>query len=187
MSMEKNMEKWEKKLKTKVLEKKIFTIYDYDCHHPGKKFNHTFRIIETHDWVNVVAETTDGEIIFIKQHRLGTDEISLEIPAGLIEPGENPEKAAARELLEETGYVPEQITLMKKLAVNPAIMNNYVYFYSASGCKKYQTQNLDEAEDIEVLLAEKNKIIGMIKNNEINHQIICTALLLFLQGFGNAD
>ncbi|MBN1498687.1 MAG: NUDIX hydrolase [Spirochaetes bacterium] len=181
------MEKWQKKNRTEILGKKIFSIYDYECYHPGMKKTHTFSVIETSDWVNVIAETDDGRVLFIRQHRLGTDEITLEIPAGLIEPGESPETAAARELLEETGYEAEKISFMKKLAVNPAIMNNYVYFYHASGCRKVRTQNLDESEDIEFFLIDKSRIRGMIQNNEINHQVICSALLFYLGGYDAAD
>jgi 8-oxo-dGTP pyrophosphatase MutT (NUDIX family) len=116
----------------------------------------------------------------VKQHRLGTDDLTIETIAGLIEKDEDPLEAAKRELMEETGYKEGEIIFLKKVSVNPAILNNHIYFYFATGCRKVSKQNLDAAEDIEILLYSEDEIIKMIKDGTINHSIVIAALSLYL-------
>ena len=173
------MKKWNKKKLKEIYEGRIFSLKQQECFHPKLQVEHDFFILETYDWINVVATTEDNKIIFVKQHRLGTDEITLETPGGIIEKNEDAFDTAKRELLEETGYSSNEIILLKKLSVNPAILNNYIHFYYAPNCKKVSEQQLDLAEDIEVLLYKQNEVIEMIQSGTINHSIIITALSLF--------
>lgn len=160
----------------------IFELERLRCHHPGKNEAHDFFIIDAPDWINVVALDVEGRFITVVQHRLGTGERTIETPAGLMEPGEDPATAARRELLEETGYEPDNIVLMKKLTANPAIMNNSIYFFRATGCRKVAVQNLDQAEDIDVRLYSEREIKNMMADGTINHSIIVTSLCLHFAG-----
>lgn len=173
------MDKWQIKNRETIFKSGVFAIDRLDCFHPEKNVSYDFGILKTPDWINVVALTDDGKFIMVRQHRLGTDEYTLETPAGLIEEGEKPEAAARRELDEETGYSPEKLVPLKRLSANPAIMNNYIYFYLATGCRKANRQKLDPSEDIEVLLYTREEIIDLIKTNRIDHSIIITALSLY--------
>jgi ADP-ribose pyrophosphatase len=65
-------------------------------------------VLEATDWVNVVALTPEKKLLTVCQYRFGVGRITVEIPAGLLEPGETPEQAARRELEEETGYTTSQ-------------------------------------------------------------------------------
>lgn len=181
------MIKWKKKESKTLLKTNIFKIESTECYHTEKDVVHEFNTIISNNWINVVAETIDGKIIMVRQHRLGTDEITLETPAGLIEKEEAPELAAARELKEETGYTSKKITLLKKLSANPAILNNYIYFYYAYDCIKTSPQNLDKSEDIEIAEYTKDEVITMIRNGSINHSIIVTALSLYFMSEHNSD
>lgn len=173
------MEKWIRKSEQELFRRRIFSVKDIECYHSGKEVTYKFFTLQTSDWINVVAKTEDDRFIMVRQHRLGTDEITLETPGGLIESGEAPEATARRELLEETGYEAGEMRLLKKLAVNPAILNNYIYFYYAGNCRKTGAQNLDLAEDIEVATYTGAEILELIKNGEINHTLIVTAYYLY--------
>src|SRR5277367_1134034 len=61
-------------------------------------------ILTAPDWVNVVALTDAGEAVLVRQFRFGVEANTLEIPGGMVEPGEEPSAAASRELQEETGF-----------------------------------------------------------------------------------
>jgi 8-oxo-dGTP pyrophosphatase MutT (NUDIX family) len=174
------MDRWVINSRKTMLSGKIYSLEDLDCTLPSKGISHTFNIIKAPDWINIVAQTDDGEVLFVRQHRLGTDEITIETPAGMIEDGEDPFEAAKRELAEETGYHAGKIVLMKTLHANPAIMTNRIYFFFASGCTKKGNQKLDREESISVEKYSVEETAGMIQSGIINHSIIVTALTLFL-------
>ncbi|MGQ9843786.1 MAG: NUDIX hydrolase [Spirochaetota bacterium] len=173
------MDKWHIKKRDTVNKQRIFSIEKLLCYHPTKKINHDFYILNNPDWVNIVTIDTDGNIVLVKQHRLGTNDYTIETVAGLIDPGEDPLTSAHRELLEETGYRAQEIVFLKKLAANPAIMNNYIYFYCALNAHKVGQQSLDLAEDIEIMTLTPQQVLEYIQDGTINHSIIVTALLLY--------
>lgn len=173
------MNKWTIQSETELFRKRLFAMKDMVCHHPDKGVTHRFFTLTSPDWINIVAVTEEGKIIMVRQHRLGTDEITLETPGGLVEGNEAPEDTARRELREETGYEAGEIHLLKKLTNNPAIFNNYIYYYFASNCKKIHEQHLDAAEDIEVSICSRDEIMDMIRKGQINHTIIISALYLY--------
>ena len=175
------MEKWEKISENDIYKNHIFTLKNYSCHNGKKQVNHDFKIIETFDWINIVPVTEDGKIIMVHQHRLGTDEITIETPGGLCDPGENHLKTAERELSEETGYKAGQFTVLAELRNNPAIMNNNIYYYLAEGCIKTGNQSLDAAEDIELSEHSLDEIQTMINDGTINHSIVVLALKLYFE------
>ena len=92
--------------------------------HTGKR--HSFYRIDSADWVNVVPVTPAGEIVMVRQYRHGLRDVTLEIPGGMVDPGETPEQAAARELLEETGYRAERLEALGSVNPNPALFGNRV-------------------------------------------------------------
>jgi len=182
------MPKWTIRDRKTLYSGNIFTAEHLNCHHPGKGLDHDFIVLNTPEWINVVAITEDGRFIMVKQHRLGTDEYTLETPAGLAEPGEDPMEAARRELREETGYMAKNIALIKSLTANPSCMSTVIHFYCATGCAMAGAQSLDPAEDIEVLLYTESEILNMLSTGAINHSIIVTALsMYFLSTFHNGD
>src|SRR5262245_27824962 len=68
---------------------------------PSSGDAHSFFSIEADPWVNVVPVTADGHVVMVRQYRHGSREVTLEIPGGIVDPGEDPAVAAARELSEE--------------------------------------------------------------------------------------
>jgi 8-oxo-dGTP pyrophosphatase MutT (NUDIX family) len=176
------MKKWIEKSRKTHFTRRLFTLSDVECLHPDKGVTHNFFRIETLDWINVVALPPDGKFILVRQHRLGNGEITIETPGGVMDPGEDPQEAALRELLEETGYEALGISLMGRHAANPAIMNNSVYFYRAWDCVRKREQKLDPAEDIEILVTEEKTLREMMLDGRISHSIVMTALLMYFDG-----
>ena len=69
-----------------------------------------FIVIDTVSWVNVVPVTADGKVVLIRQYRHGIQAVTLEIPGGMIDDGESPEAAAARELAKKRATQPRDFT-----------------------------------------------------------------------------
>ena len=115
-----------------------------------------FVLVDSPDWVNIIAEVKNdkGEdcFIMVRQFRHGTGDISLEFPAGIVDPGEEPLHAAIRELKEETGYKAAKMTLIGTASPNCAFMNDTNYTYYAEGLEKVSGQSLDKNEAIDVCL-----------------------------------
>lgn len=173
------MKKWEVRGTEKVFENRMFSVTTKNCFHPEKKVPWDFHVVDTFDWINVIGLTPDNKFVLVKQHRLGTDELSLETPGGVIEPGEDAALCAVREFREETGYEGSSVHLLKTLQVNPAIMGNHISFYFIDGCVKTGSQKLDQAEDIEVLTLDVDQLAGMVRDGSINHAIVITGLGLY--------
>ena len=107
-------------------------------------------VLEARDWVDVVAVTPEQKIVMVKQYRFGISDLSLEIPAGVTEPNEAPERAAKRELLEETGYSTDDWTYLGWVYANPAFLNNRCHQWLARNVRKTHAPHLDDGEHLEV-------------------------------------
>ncbi len=138
----------------------------------------TFVKLDSPDWVNVVPLNEKNEILFIKQFRHGTQELTLETPGGLIDSGDaSPEAAARRELLEETGYSSGEWEELGWVYANPAYQNNRCTFFLARNIKKTAELKLDEDEKIhEMLFIPEKEALRMLRSNQIIHSIIVANL-----------
>jgi len=135
-----------------------------------------FFLLETPDWVNVLPITADGQIVMVRQYRHGYRKVSLEIPGGLIDPGEDPATAAARELSEETGFEAERVEPLGVMNPNPSMMTNRCFAYLATGCRRAGELRMDPGEDIEVVTVPLGELDGRIRAGEIDHAIVLATI-----------
>ena len=133
------------------------------------------------DWCNVVAETAVGELVLVWQYRFGTDALSLEVPGGVIDPGEAPIDAARRELLEETGYEADVFELVSVVEPNPALQGNRCFTYLARDARPTGQTSFDELEDLETVLVARSKIAGLLDDRVITHALVVVALEAYLR------
>lgn len=161
---------------------KIFKVRIKSRQHPQNGMISDFVTLDSPDWVNIIPVTPENKIVMIEQYRHGTNQITLEIPGGMIESGEEPKIAAMRECREETGYFsnskPEEIGMVYP---NPAFLNNKCTTFIWKNCTKTTLQNLDLNEIINIKEFSLQEVKSMILNGTINHAVILNAFFfLFL-------
>ncbi|MDM8550151.1 NUDIX hydrolase [Desulfobacterales bacterium HSG2] len=158
---------------------RIFSIRTDNAISPRTEEAHNFFILETSSWVNVIPITPRNEVVLVRQYRHGVQEVTLEIPGGLVEEHDTPESAAIRELYEETGYRASEMELLGSVHPNPAIQNNRCYTYLAKNVFLAGEQQQDEKEDIEVLLRPLAEIPRLIRDGKITHALVLAAFYRF--------
>ncbi len=136
---------------------------------------HEFQVLESPDWVAVLALTPDRELILVNQYRHGTARLSLEPPGGLVKSGQTPEQSAREELEEETGYVAQEMKLLASVYPVPAILSNRFHVFVAKNAESKGFRNPDETEDLETMLVPINRVKSMIKSGQIDCGVMIAA------------
>ena len=100
--MSDEIRKWEKHASRVVSEHRIFKIREDHTTNPRTGSEHKMVVLECPNWVNIIALTPEREVVFVEQYRQGSETVELEIPGGMMDPGEtDPVATALRELREE--------------------------------------------------------------------------------------
>jgi ADP-ribose pyrophosphatase len=152
------------------------------CALPDERVMSAYYVWEMVDWVNVVPLTDDGHIILVNQYRHAAQRRFYEFPGGTTEPGkdEPPEDAARRELREETGYEPAELTYLGHHYPNPGIQNNRMHVYLATGCTFVGEPLLDTYEDIEVESVQVQEFVQAVEQGRPMHSLMMASLTLAL-------
>lgn len=175
-----------KTLSSKYLFKRDWlTLREDKCERPDGKIIEPYYVYEFPEWVAAFALTKDNKVVMVKQYRHALGETILELPGGCVDATDKSyEDAIARELLEETGYQFEKIEFLCKTSANPSTNNNLLRAYLATGGELIKEQQLDDAEDIEVLLFSIDELKQLIRENKLMQSMHVTALLYGLEKIG---
>ena len=133
-------------------------------------------VLETPDWVNIAAVTSEGKLLVVKQFRLGTQEVTTEVPAGVVEEGEDPQDAAIRELAEETGYTTEDWTYLGWVEPNPAYQNNHCHQFLAKNVVRTQDVRQDDGEDVACCEMTLDEVKQEIKAEKMRNSLALLTL-----------
>ena len=133
-------------------------------------------IVDHQKGVGIIAFNGNDKIWMVKQYRKAIDKITLEIPAGLVDPGEMPIETAKRELQEEVGYLPETISYLFDMHASPGFTNDKLSFFLAKDLVKSSLEQ-DEDENVEACAIEIKELYKMVENGEITDAKTIIAIL----------
>ncbi len=159
---------------------RIFTIRSDKKISPRTGREHDFYVIDSVNWVNVIAVTPERELVMIEQYRHGSDTVELEIPGGMMDASDaSPEAAGIRELREETGYEGEQPQIIGRIFANPAIMSNTCFTLHVRDCQRKHPVEFDHGEDLMTRLVPVAEIPKLVAAGRIQHSLVVVALYHF--------
>lgn len=170
---------WKRIESDEVADCRVFKVRRDICRRDRDDREANFFVVENPDWVNIIALTKDESVVMIEQFRHGTEEIILEIPGGMVDADEDIAMAAARELVEETGYAPREMINLGKSRPNPAIQNNTIHHFLALDCEKTDETKFDEHESVAAKLISRAEIPDLIADGVITHSLVVTAFYYF--------
>jgi ADP-ribose pyrophosphatase len=171
---------WKTIRSTSVGDFRIFKIRSDVKISPRTGKEHNFFVLESVDWVNIVAITPDQQLVMVEQYRHGSNTIELEIPGGMMDAGESdPVATAVRELREETGYEGGNARLLGRVWSNPAILNNRTYTVLIENCQLKHGVEFDSGEDINTRLVPVAEIPKLVADEKIGHPLVVVALYYF--------
>jgi 8-oxo-dGTP pyrophosphatase MutT (NUDIX family) len=164
----------------------IFEVHRIITESPRTGVDRRIARVVTRDWVNIVPLTPEGEVVLVRQWRHGTREFTLEIPGGLVDPGESPAEAGAREVREETGYAGDAPIELGVVTPNPAFLDNRCHTYLIENCVAVGEMEMDDGEDIEVIRVPLAEIGEYIATGKIDHALVICGFWWLAQRNGAA-
>jgi ADP-ribose pyrophosphatase len=139
----------------------------------------TREIVEHSACIAVVAQDDNGDILLVRQYRKAIEKELLEIPAGGIDPGEDPDTAVKRELQEEIGYLPGRILRLGGYYSSPGFSTEYLYLYLATDLRPSRLY-AEDTPGIVTVRVKPRQIRKMITSGEICDSKSVAGLLYFL-------
>ena len=171
---------WQKISSTPIGNFRIFTMRSDRKISPRTGKEHDFVILDSVNWVNVIAITPDQQLVMIEQFRHGSNTVELEIPGGMMDAGDaSPVAAGVRELREETGYEGEQARVLGKALPNPATQNNTCFTVLVENCRCLHPVEFDHGEDLITRLVPMADMPRLVGEEKISHTLVVTALYYF--------
>ncbi len=171
---------WKRVASKPIGDFRIFKIRSDTCVNPRTGKEHDFYVLDSVNWVNVIAVTPDQKLVMVHQYRHGSGTVELEIPGGMMDPHEtDPVATAIRELREETGYEGGHARLLGKIHSNPAILGNITFTVLIENCHPKHGVEFDHGEDLATTLVPVADIPKLVADEKIGHSLVVVALYHF--------
>jgi len=183
------MQRWSRLSSTPVVDDIWLRVTADRCEIAPGKVIEPFYVVHEKEWVHVYAINTNSEVLTVRQYRYAADTICIELPGGVVDPGEEPECAAKRELLEETGHVAGRWSYVGRLYANPARQTNSVHIFVAEVLDHVGEQTLDDSEEIAWSFSTQAGISEAILRGEFSQALHVASLYRvqqFLRARGDA-
>jgi 8-oxo-dGTP pyrophosphatase MutT (NUDIX family) len=158
----------------------VFSLRSDRCISPRTHREHDFFVIESVNWVNVIALTPDQQLVMVEQYRHGSNTVELEIPGGMMDAkDDSPEMTGRRELREETGYEGERTSVIGQVFPNPAIMSNTCFTVLIENCRCVHPVEFDRGEDLTTRLVPVSEFPRLVADGTIQHSLVVAAFYHF--------
>jgi ADP-ribose pyrophosphatase len=166
---------WHRRASTFVVNTPFLRLRSDEVELPDGTVIPDYFVREARGFVVILPLTAEGRVVLVRQYRYGSDAIHLELPAGMIDEGEDPQACALRELAEETGYVPERIESIGDFYPEPVRATSRGYMYIATGARPTRAPKLDPTEVIEVELASLAEFRALLADGTIDSAVAIVA------------
>jgi ADP-ribose pyrophosphatase len=172
---------WRELERETIADGRIFTVERSIAESPVDGQPRPFHLIRSVDWAQILPITVDDEAVLVRQYRHGAQRVTLEMPGGLIDPGEDPATAALRECFEETGFRAEKALSLGAVNPNPALFTNKLHCFYAPGAVPEGAVQNTETEITEVVLVPVADLEQLLISGEIDHALVVGALWRYLR------
>lgn len=181
--MDETFLEWQRVSSEKLVDCKVFSVNHNRSRLPSKleKGVRSFYVLHPHNWVNIIPVTSEKKVVMVEQFRHGIERVTLEIPGGEVDATDaNTGAAASRELLEETGYVSDELILLGSNHPNPAIQSNICDTYLALNTRQESQPDFDGngTELISIKHVPLEDIPVLIRNGIITHSLVLVAFYM---------
>jgi ADP-ribose pyrophosphatase len=167
---------WEHRECTVVEEFALFRVRREVVRSPRDESDLTFDIAESEDGVAVIARTRAGELVLVEQYRPPVRRNFLELPAGIVDEGEDPLGAGMRELREETGFTGSNPRYLGAFLLNPSWQTTRVHLIVCDDAQRTGARDLDEGEDTRVRVVPSARLDGLIREGALDNAVALAAI-----------
>jgi ADP-ribose pyrophosphatase len=176
VSAKRDLHTWERLAADTVYECRIFSLRRERSRFSRDNAEHEFHVLEAPDWVNIIPLTAAREVVMVRQFRHGVRDYTLEVPGGMVDPGDDsPLVAAHREMVEESGFDSARVVSIGVIHPNPAIQANRCHSFVAYDVERRHVPSFDSTEETEVVLVPLAAIPDLMRDGRITHALVVVA------------